>query len=163
MGKDTIHLVMRFADGFMASSIVSTVAEHQAVIMQHGAVWYGKVGKTLASHIIGAIHEQLAAGIPTYAILVQKVGSEYEGFQGTIAEVAKTLPRGAKKLVPPYYDKNDITRKVTVWTKLTSISAIQKGNLKGYRVASSGRPLLSSLRKSMAGNFVVKEGEGIDY
>lgn len=159
--EDTIHVVMRFADGFMSS--VDTVAEHQAVIKEHGAVWIGKLGKPLGEKSIERANRQCEDGVPTYLLLVQKAGRDYEACRGNVIAMARELPQGQKKLVPKYYDKNNLTPQITFWVKLSKIVGMKKGSLREYRIASSGRPLPSTLRKSMAGLFVIKEGEGIDY
>ena len=159
--EDGIHVVMRFADGFIAS--VDTVAEHRAVIKEHGAVWIGKLGRPLGGKSIERVNMQCENGVPTYLLLVQKVGRDYEACRGSVIAMARELPRGQKKLVPKYYDKNNLTSQITFWTKLSEIVEMKKDGLGEYRIASSGKPLPSTLRKSMAGLFVVKEGKGIDY
>lgn len=159
--EDRIHVVMRFADGFLSAE--DTIARHLEVIERHGAVWIGKLGKALGDNWIAIANEQCRRGEATYLLLVQKSGSSYEAHRGRVLEITKQLPSDGAKLVPKYYHENSITRQVSFWVKLASLVKVKQGGLMEYRIASSGRPLPSTLRKSMAALFVVKEGRGIDY
>jgi hypothetical protein len=159
--EDRVHLVMRFSDGFLSAE--DTVLRHMEVLNKHGLVWIGKVGKPLGEKWIAHVNLQVAESEPAFLFLVQKVGKTYEAHKAKILQVAKTLPESERKKVPKYYHESEIFGQVSLWVKLGSITKLSQGALLEYRIASSGRPLLSSLRNSMAALFVIKEGRGVDY
>jgi hypothetical protein len=121
------------------------------------------VGKTLGEKWIARANQQVGEDEPTFLFLVQKVGKTYEAHKCKILQVERNLPVSEIKKVPKYYKESEIFGQVTLWIKLGSLVKLNQGALLEYRVASSGRPLLSSLRNSMAALFVVKEGRGVDY
>lgn len=161
VNEDRIHVVMRFSDGFLSAE--DTIARHLEILNKHGAVWIGKLGKPLGDKWISLANKQAAEGETTHLFLVQKVGANYEAHRGRVLQMAKQLPVEEAKLVPKYYAENNIIRQVSFWVKMSSLTKVKPGGLIEYRIASSGRPLPSTLRKSMAALFVIKEGRGVDY
>ena len=152
---------MRFADGFRSTE--DTIERHREVIEKKGAVWVGKLGRPVGTKITGPITTQVDDGEPSYLFLVQRVGTQYDAFRGRIVSVAREVPEGEEGLVPKYYKDSGFLDEVTFWVKISSLAKVKAGGLSEYRVASSGRPLLSTLRSSMAPAFAIKYGRGVDY
>lgn len=149
---DAIHLLMRFADSVL--QVKDTIKEHHDIIEKHEAVWIGKLGKPLGPDSIKAVNRQVEADYTTYLFLVQKVRGEYAVYRGKVMAVAKELPEKERKLVPSYYRD----KKLSFWTKLSSIEPVSPRVLNNYHIASSSRPVLGTLKRSMAGMFVLNEG-----
>lgn len=131
------------------------MAAHKQVIKEHGAVWLGKMGKTLGGKHILTMDKQRAEGIPTFLYLVQRVGSKYEVFRGTTLEIKKGLPE--RELVPKYYFKEEMFKYISVWIKLSKIESVDSTILNNLMVQSSGMPIGDTLTKSMAAMFVVRK------
>ena len=156
-----IHIVMRFADGFLSAE--DTIAEHRAVIAKHGCALIGKLGKTLGEDHITQLRKQCQEGTPTYLFLVQKVGREYEVHCANVLDVSRNLPVKEKSLVPKYYDRLGISSQIALWFKVSRISRFKTGGLSDYRIASSKKRVSQALRGSMAGLFIIEEGIAMDY
>jgi len=150
---DAIHLLMRFADSVL--QINDTIKEHHEIITKHGAAWIGKLGKPLGPNHVKAVNRQVAAGHTTYLFLVQKVKGDYLFYQGKIVAVAEALPEKDRRLVPSYYRD----KKLAFWTKLSSLELVPTRILNNYHIASSSRPVLGTLKRSMAALFVLNEGQ----
>jgi hypothetical protein len=156
-----IHILMRFSDAFM--SVDDTIVEHQEVIDRHNSVWVAKVGKPLGAKHIETIRKQIKEGIPTYVYLVQRVGTEYKGYRGTLAEIQREKPDSAK-LMPAYYKRKGIDSTSQLWMKVTKLTAVpKKDGLSKLHIASSKRSVPKTLATSMAAIFVIKDGPGSTY
>lgn len=155
-----IHLVIRFSDSFRAS--VNAIKEHKAVIQREGAVWFAKVGKPLGPERASRIGDQLRRDVRSYAFLVKKGKGGYQWFRATIVAIAETLPGRATRYIPDYYSAARIIQDARLWLKLSRIDAIDPQALKPYRIITSGRPLLDSIRTSMAGMFIVQLSEHVE-
>jgi hypothetical protein len=159
--QNPVHVVVRYANAHL--SVDDTIARHRDVISKNGSVWFGKIGKPLSEETIKRVNQQVQEEVPSYLYLVTKgsPGGEYSAYKCTIAQMASDLPEKQKKYVPPYYETRGITRQIGFWTKVISIEKIDGGDLRQLHVATSGRSLPHSLARSMAGMFVVQDGEGL--
>jgi len=153
--SDRIHILMRFADSMM--SIDDTIVEHQAIIKSRGAVWIGKIGKTLAELHIEKINMQCKQREKAYLFLVQKMESQYNIYRGDVMQMARTLPSNETAMVPKYFRNTG----ASFWTKLSKLSPVQKITMGDYHIASSHRPILGTLKRSMAALFVIGEGSAM--
>lgn len=161
--KDRIHILIRFSDSFM--SVEDTIAEHRKILKEHGTAWFAKVGRPLGQKNIDTINEQCAAGVPTYLVLVQNVGShgktEYRAYKCRIVVMQPNFPKKEQHLFPEYYEDQNVTRAGSLWTKFSNITEMPKGGLTQYHIASSQLTVTSTLKKSMAAMFIIKDGAGI--
>src|ERR1022692_4481512 len=92
-----IHIVMRFSDSVGPAQ--GTIEAHLEVLGRHGAVWFGKMGKTLSASNIETLNAQVRNGVATHLYLVQRHGSRYGVHRCTIQSVSKSAP-GQKRLFP---------------------------------------------------------------
>ncbi len=154
MGNEPIDILMRFSDKLGA--IDDTVAAHKKVIDKKGAVWFGKMGKTLARRHIVRINSQCEDGIPTHLFLVQSSKRRYEVYLGELLEVARRLPLGQRELIPSYYEANHIIKYMTLWSKVADLRPLDSPSLSKIYVAATGSRISEALRTSMAGLFIVR-------
>jgi len=152
--KQPIHVLMRFSDKIGA--IEDTAEAHCRVLRKWGAVWFGKMGKTLGTGYIERINGQCSRKVPTYLFLVQKGRKGYEVHRGKIEHIRRDLPASQLNLIPSYYETNRIMKYVRLWIKLSKLQAATPNALDELIVSSSSMPVLDSLHSSMAGLFIVR-------
>lgn len=153
--RSPIHLLIRFSDNLFQD--IDTINEHLKVINQNGAVWFGKMGSTIAQQHIDIINHQCAEGIHTYIYLVKGHRRTSTSFRCLAMNVGKSFPKKEEKLIPKYYYEKEILKYIKFWAKLSNITLLKKGDLQKIRVASSIYPIGESLYKSSSGHFIVKE------
>jgi hypothetical protein len=158
MEIEPIHLLIRFSDKMGA--IEDTIEAHREVIVEHRAVWFGKMGKTLASKHVARMNAQCKQKVPTYLYLVQAGKGRSQVYRGTVLEISKTVPSNERRFVPQYYGKNGLTRFMRLWGKLSNVQLMPEGTLSSLYVAGSGSRVSDILHSSMAGLFIVKERGG---
>ncbi len=99
------HLVVRFADSMF--DVGDVIARHNEVVAQHGAVWFGKLGSTLAVGRIDRLNRQIQEATPAFLYLVKGNRRLPTAFRADLLAVSKNLPPREKPLVPAYYaEKN---------------------------------------------------------
>jgi len=140
---DRIHVVMRFADGFLSAE--DTIARHREVLEKHDAVWIGKLGKRLGEKWIKIANEQVSEGSTTYLFLVQKEGTEYVAHRCRVLQMSTSVPPDEENLIPKYYEENGIRRQVSFWIKLGSLTKVKKG---GFPTANSATDLSDAFFRS---------------
>jgi hypothetical protein len=155
---EPIHLLIRFSD--KVGAITDTIDAHKAVILKHQAVWFGKMGRSLAGKNVARMNAQCIRRIPTHLYLVQGGKGRSQVYRGTVLEMSKEAPRRGKKLVPRYYKKNSLARYMKLWGKLSNIQRMPDGCLHSLYVAGSGSRVSEILHCSMAGLFIIKERGG---
>jgi hypothetical protein len=150
-----LHLLIRFSDRLLEKR--STIEEHQKVIEQEGAVWFGKMGQPIAQHAIDKLNKQVDDNIPTFIYLVKGNRRKPNAYISNLVLASKTVPEDEISLVPPYYKELEILRFIKFWAKVTNLQEIDLKDLAKMRVASSVYPLLETLVKSSSGHFYIKE------
>jgi hypothetical protein len=150
--SDEIHLVMRFSDSI---ATVSTIEAHLEIIARYGTVWFGKMGKTLSLTNIDTLNKQARRGIPTHLYLIKRQGQHYDVHCGKVEAVSRSAP-AQKWLVPPYYDKNALSRYMTLWVKLSGLLPIEEKVLSRLWLAS-GATVAETLGRTMAAMFVARD------
>ena len=155
INPEPIHILMRFSDKLGA--IEDTVEAHSIMIKKHGAVWFGKMGKTLSRQNIERLNKQCEQGTPTHLYLVQKTANRYEIYRGVILAVRRETPIKDRKIIPPYYEKNRLSLYMNLWVKLSGLDRIELTSLSSLYIATSGFAAPETLRASMAAIFIIKE------
>jgi hypothetical protein len=154
--KETpIHILVRFSDQLLENT--DTITEHNRVIKQHGAVWFGKMGNTVAHRHIECLNEQIEKGIPTFAYLVKGNRRKSTFFQCKLLTASRSLPEEEAHLVPSYYHEKEIIRYIRFWMKISEASPLDASELSNLKVASSVFPISETLYKSSSGHFIVKQ------
>lgn len=156
---EPIHILMRFSDNI--TGVADTIAAHNGVIQKHGAVWIGKMGKPLGRNYIRRINEQCNQGIVSYLYLVQKGRGGYRVYRGTVLEMCRQIPLKETRLIPNYYTRNRLLNFVGFWVKLSDVNEVSVEVLNNLLISSSGMAVPSSLPRSMAALFVVRDGQGL--
>ena len=152
---EPIHLLIRFSD--KVGAIEDTIQAHREVILKHGAVWFGKMGKTLASYHVARMNAQCNRKVPTHIYLIQGGKAPCQIFRATVTEIARSAPTGGKELVPKYYAKNGLTKFIRLWGNVSAIQLMPEGYLSNLFVAKTGSRVSDILHSSMSGLFIVKE------
>jgi len=67
--KKPVHLLLRFSDLLLKDG--DTITEHNKVIESEGAVWFGKMGSSVAQRHIDVFNEQIQEENPIYVYLVK--------------------------------------------------------------------------------------------
>jgi hypothetical protein len=155
---EPIHILMRFSD--QLHSVTDTIQTHDRIIQKCGAVWMGKLGKPLGHDHIRTILAQIEEGIPSYLFLVQRVGTTYAAYRGTISELTRSFPEPEQTLIPAYYTERKIIQYVGFWAKLTAIDQLDSASLDMLHIKTSGLAVPYTLITSMAAMFIIREGKG---
>jgi len=150
--KQPIHLLLRFSDNIYKGG---TIAAHQEVIDQYGAVWFGKMGSTVSQVHIDKLNQQVEENIPTYVYLVKGNRRKSTYYISTLLLASKTLPDDEARLVPRYYADLNISKYVKFWVKLGDFGILEAAELNKMKVASSVLPIGETLYKSSSGHFII--------
>jgi hypothetical protein len=153
--KTPIHLLIRFSDRLLENK--GTIEEHQKVIEQEGAVWFGKMGQPISQNAIDKLNMQVEEGIPTFIYLVKGNRKKPNAYISNLVLASKTIPEDEISLVPAYYKELEILRFINFWGKVTNLHEIDLKDLSKMGVVSSVYPLLETLVKSSSGHFYIKE------
>jgi len=153
--KKPIHLLIRFSDRLLENR--ETISEHQKVIEQNGAVWFGKMGQPISQNAIDKLNKQVEENIPTFIYLVKGNRKLPTAFICNLILAAKNIPEEEMNLIPTYYKELEITRFIKFWAKVNNIQQIENSELNKMSVASSVYPLQETLYKSSSGHFYIQE------
>jgi len=148
-----VHLVVRFADSMF--DVGDVIARHNEVVTLHGAVWFGKLGSTLAQGRIDRLNRQIQDGTPTYLYLVKGNRRLPTAFRADLLAVSKALPSKEKPLVPAYYAEKKLVRHMNAWMKIKHLKPIDLDELDALQAISSVLPLSETLVRSSSGYFLV--------
>ena len=153
--KTPVHLLLRFSDSLLKDG--DTIQEHNEVVGQEGAVWFGKMGVTVSQNHIDILNGQVQDGIPTYVYLVKGNRRKSTAYRGELVLASKTLPEDEELLAPSYYADLGIPKYVKFWVKIKEIMSVDAADLNKMQVASSFSPLGESLARSSSGHFIIRE------
>src|SRR4051812_9194379 len=109
-----VHVVVRYRD---PSPDLPTVRLHQDVIDRCGAVWFGKLGKSLGEPWVRQIGTQVQQGSATFLYLVTRLGSDLDICRGEIEQLSYSAPRDALR-IPAYYETLGLKKQVSFWALL---------------------------------------------
>ena len=150
--KPPIHLLLRFSNNIYKGD---TIAAHQEVINQYGAVWFGKMGSPVSQVHVDKLNQQVDENIPTYVYLVKGNRRKSTIYHSTLFLASKTLPNDEAYLVPRYYADLNISKYVRLWVKLGDFDPLETVELNKMKVASSVLPIGETLVKSSSGHFII--------
>jgi hypothetical protein len=154
--RTPIHIVIRYSDKL--HNVGDVIGKHIEVIQTHSNVWFGKIGRPLAQMHVDTVNKQCVDGTPTYLYLVQKKGSKYSVYQGTVLKMSRLFPE-EQHLVPKYYFSTGIVNKIQLWVLLSEIKPLAPKKLRELRALTSVMSMSETLAKSMAAHFIVREYE----
>jgi MoxR-like ATPase len=136
-GEDAsaIHLVLKWSPSFNGD----TVTRHQRVAEEHGAVWWGRLGKPgtagLGQRPLTSLKEQVNSGSTTYVYLHSSASTWRTRLLGITLDEVNIDPA----LVPTYYDPD---AHHSLWVKLTDFEQVEPAELtEQYVLANSGDPV----------------------
>ena len=155
--KNAQHLVVRFSDSLYKG--IDTIQEHELVIKDKSAVWFGKIGRPLAERKIKLLNSQIHNNVPTYLFLVQRKESGYVWTQGILEKVTTELARNDRTLIPSYYNRHNIDKQSVIWFKVSKLFTASKSDIQKCHVVSSNKPISETLNTSMAAMFMVCFGD----
>ena len=136
-------IALRFGDNFAPPE--GTIAAHQAVIDEHCAVWWGKLGNVVAQGNVNAV---LSADDPM--ILLIHSGRQ-DRWWAHIDRAQRERPKD--DLIPSYYAQ--VIDKFHCWFRVKSFERAEDDVMTKCVVPSSGRILSSASRRSMSPFFVI--------
>ena len=158
MNDKPFHLVVRFSDTLFGMGDV--VALHNAVVTEHGAVWFGKLGQTLAQGRIDMLNQQVEKNIPTWLYLVKGNRRKSTAYRALLMSVSREAPKDAA-LIPAYYTEKDLLQYMKVWMKIGPIEPIDMSEMNNLRALNSVFPIGETLARSSSGYFLVLESKSI--
>ena len=158
MTEKNLHLVVRFSDTMFG--IGNVVSRHNEIVEKHHAVWFGKLGQTIAQRRADALNKQVLQGIPTYLYLVKGNRRKSTAYRAPLLMVARELPE-EKVLIPAYYAENDLLQYMKVWMKILQIEPIELSVMDSIKAISSVFPITETLARSSSGYFLVHESKSI--
>jgi hypothetical protein len=156
--SNPFHLVVRFSDTMFGMGDV--VAIHNAIVAEHGAVWFGKLGQTLSQNRIDMLTQQIEQGIPTYLYLVKGNRRKSTAYQAKLLALSKDKPK-EKKLIPAYYGEKKLLQYMKAWMKVSQIEPIDMSEMDSLKAINSVFPISETLSRSSSGYFLVHESKSI--
>ena len=159
MEPKILHLVVRFSDTMF--DVGDVISKHNEIVDTHGAVWFGKLGGTLALSRIELLNKQILHNIPTFIYLVKGNRRKSTPYKANIFSVSRDFPKKEKALIPPYYAGKKLLRYMTAWIKMGHIEQVEMSDLKSLKTINSIFPLEETLMRSSSGYFLVHESSSI--
>jgi hypothetical protein len=146
----TIHLLLR-----IRIEDRHRIADHRAVIKEHGSVLLGKIGRTMSPPLQRRANDQISQGLPTFLFLATREGSTgpYLLFRSALRQVYPNLPLAKRQLIPDYY--GPLIEHVTTWFELSSIDPMSSAEMDTLRVFTTGRKVADVLKSSMVSCRVI--------
>lgn len=157
--SEPIHILIRYSDKLF--HVKNSIGIHKKIISKYGAVYFGKVGKPLASSFINTLNKQINEKIKTDLILVEKVSEGYQVFTAPLLKVTREYPDKEKKIIPDYYFDGNLFSSITLWLKIKSIKQIEFETLRNFKALSSINLIPETLATSIAGMFIIKKAPNI--
>ena len=154
-----LHLVIRFSDTMFG--VGDVVEKHNDVVDRHGAVWLGKLGRTLALPRIEMLNKQITLNIPTFLYLVKGNRRKSTPYKATIISISRDFPKKEKALIPPYYAEKKLLKFMNAWFKIGHIEQVEMSDLKNLKTINSIFPLEETLQRSSSGYFLLHESKSI--
>lgn len=136
------------------------IALHNAVVAEHGAVWFGKLGSTLAQGRIDLLNQQVEKKIPTYLYLVKGNRRKSTAYRAALIQVSREMPKETR-LIPAYYAEKDLLQYMKAWMKIGQIEAIEMSEMDKLKAITSVFPISETLVRSSSGYFLVRESKSI--
>jgi hypothetical protein len=156
--NDHFHLVVRFSDTMFG--VGDVIPKHNDIVSLHGAVWFGKLGQTLAQSRIDMLNDQMEKKIPTFLYLVQGNRRKSTAYRAKLLLVSKLIPK-EKMLIPTYYAEKDLIQYMKAWMKIGEIVAIEMSKMDNLKAINSVFPIAETLVRSSSGYFLVHESKSI--
>src|SRR5829696_6225664 len=101
MEPKPLHLVIRFSDTMF--DVGDVISLHNQIVDKHGAVWFGKLGGTLAQSRVEWLNKQIEQKLPTFLYLVKGNRRKSTPYKAEILAVSRDFPKNEKALIPSYY------------------------------------------------------------
>jgi hypothetical protein len=159
MNNDTpFHLVVRFSDSMF--SVGDVIALHNDVVALQGAVWFGKLGQTLAQGRVDVLNRQVEKGIPTFLYLVKGNRRKSTTYLAPLLQVSREMP-GETALIPAYYAEKDLLQYMKAWMKIGPIEAIEMAAMDKLKALNSVFPISETLVRSSSGYFLVRKSQNL--
>lgn len=158
METRNIHLVVRFSDTMFG--VGDVVALHNALVDEHGAVWFGKLGQTLSQGRIDLLNQQVEKKIPTFLYLVKGNRRKSTAYRAGLIALTRQMPNEAA-LIPSYYAEKDLIQYMKAWMKVGQIEAIELSEMDTLKAINSVFPIAETLVRSSSGYFLVRESNSI--
>ncbi len=103
-------------------------ALHNAVVAEHRAVWFGKLGQTLAQERIDMLNQQVEKKIPTFLYLVKGNRRKSTAYRAALIQISKKIPQ-ENILIPAYYIEKGLVQYMKAWMKIGQIEAIEMSEM----------------------------------
>ena len=137
-------IALRFGESF--SPECGTIAAHQLIIDKLGYVWYGKMGRPVATHIIDEINKQRDIKI----LLINS--GKANRYWAHVVEISRKTPE--LEGIPTYYRK--VSDKFKTWFKVIEFEPAPKDVMSKCKVVSSGSQLGTVSKHSMSPYFIIE-------
>src|SRR5215207_3243587 len=159
MNTNPLHLVIRFSDTMFA--VGDVIALHNQVLYENGAVWFGKLGGTLAQSRVEWLNKQIEQKVPTFLYLVKGNRRKSTPYKAEILAVSRDFPKKEKMLIPLYYAEKKLVKFMNAWVKTGHIEQVEMSDLKRLKTINSIFPIAETLVRSSSGYFLVHESKSI--
>ncbi len=94
MNEKPFGLVVRFSDSMFG--VGDVVALHNAIVMEHGAVWFGKLGQMLSQARVDLLNQQIAKKTPMFLYPVKGNRRKSTAYRADLLAVTREKPGLAK-------------------------------------------------------------------
>jgi hypothetical protein len=140
-----LHLVVRFSDTMFG--VGDVVALHNRVVEKHGAVWFGKLGQTIAQSRVDKLNKQVEEKVSTFLYLVKGNRRRSTAYRASLRMVSREKPED-DTLIPPYYDEKELIQYMKAWMKVGKIEGIEMSEMSSLKAINSVFPISETLVRS---------------
>ena len=142
----SLHVFLRYSEHMAPES--GTIKSHEDLIMNHGAVWFGKFGKRIGVPMTDVLEKQIKEKKPVYLFLAIKKDGNYKVHAGVVEKISQSTKEVDSKLVPTYYKQKKWM--VKTWFKILKFIPLDPEILRILNGKTSKLPLIESIRSSMS-------------
>lgn len=151
MKSSHFHPVIRIVTTVnLGLNMIDPIEEHNRIFKREGKVAFAKFGNPQRQPNCNILCEEISKGHTTYLYVVTRNGSRYASFRAPVSQIVRRSNPSCA-LYPPYYTKLGLV--ASLWFILSG--SFKPHPIDKLWVASSGRPLMESLKSSRCNMMVV--------
>ena len=122
---------------------------------------FGKMGRPMGKETLATVNAQAESGAATYLFVASPAAMRMNVYRGRVESVTREQPADSDHLIPDYYSRSGLARRIGSWFRLTELEGDRVDTLRQLVNAKSGRPVLSLFAASRTSMFIVEAKPGL--
>jgi hypothetical protein len=158
MARGSVDIVMRISEDLDQLLGGSVVAAHNEVARRHGRVFFGKVGRRIASSRLAVLRQNLSERRRARLMLVQRAGEDFRVFSAPLLGISPEGQIPNSQFIPP--GCHDFISEVGMWLEIGEIKEIGANELHDMVLLSNARPVMDVMVECRTAMMLVTRGAG---